>query len=145
MKITEQNVVEQLHKKNEKALFYAVDQYGGFIKAMIKKYLGNLEMIQDECLDDVLLLIWNNSIHFDPSKNTFKNWIAAITKHKAIDYQRQYQKFLQQQQCENHMLVDFNDAETKLMDTVLSTQTDCFRKGSLILTDEIFEVELGGE
>ena len=71
MKITEQNVVEQLHKKNEKALFYVVDQYGGFIKAMIKKYLGNLEMIQDECLDDVLL-IWNNSFHFDPSKNTFK-------------------------------------------------------------------------
>lgn len=124
MKITENNVVEQLHMKNEKALFYIVDQYGGIIKAIIRKYLGNLEMIQDECLDDVLLLIWNNSSHYDPSKNTLKNWIAAITRHKAIDYQRQYHKFLKQQQFKDHMLVDFKDAETKMMDTILSSQTE---------------------
>lgn len=49
MMITEENVVEQLFKKNEKALFYVVDQYGGTIKAVMKKYLGNLEIIQDEC------------------------------------------------------------------------------------------------
>ena len=64
MKITEENVVEQLMMKNEKALFYIVDQYGGIIKSLIKKYLGNLETIQDECLDDVLLLIWNNVIYY---------------------------------------------------------------------------------
>lgn len=124
MKITENNVVEQLHMKNEKALFYVVDQYGGIIKAIIRKYLGNLELIQDECLDDVLLLIWNNSSHYDPSKNTLKNWIAVITKHKAIDYQRQYTKFLLQQEFEDHMLVDFKDAEMKMMETILSSQTE---------------------
>lgn len=45
MKITEENVVEQLMMKNEKALFYIVDQYGGIIKSIIKKYLSNLEII----------------------------------------------------------------------------------------------------
>jgi len=94
MKITEKNVVEQLIMKNEKALFFIVDQYGGIMKSIIKKYLGNLESIEEECLDDVLLLIWNNIMYYDDSKNSLKNWIGAITKHKAIDYQRQYKKFL---------------------------------------------------
>ncbi|MCF8886972.1 sigma-70 family RNA polymerase sigma factor [Priestia megaterium] len=29
---------------------------------------------------------------FDPEKNTFKNWVAAVAKYKAIDYQRKYIK-----------------------------------------------------
>src|SRR4051812_15685120 len=96
MKITEENVVKQLKFKNEKALFYIVDHYGSTIKMIIQKYLGNLKMIQDECLDDVLLLIWKNIDSYDKTKNSLKNWIAAITKYKAIDYQRQYKKFLNQ-------------------------------------------------
>lgn len=124
MKITEENVVEQLLQKNEKALFYIVDQYGGIIKSIIRKYLGNLEIIQDECFDDVLLLIWHNINYYDKSKNSLKNWIAAITKHKSIDYQRQYNKFLLQQEVEDHMLIDFNHAETKMMETVFSSQTE---------------------
>lgn len=42
----------------------------------------------EECLDDVLLAIWQNIGAFDERKNTFKQWIAAIPKHRAIDYQR---------------------------------------------------------
>src|SRR5699024_8517635 len=110
MKITEENVAEQLLQKNEKALFYIVDQYGGIVKSIIRKYLGNLEIIQDECFDDVLLLIWHNINYYDKSKNSLKNWIAVITKHKSIDYQRQYKKFLLQQEVEDHMLIDFNHA-----------------------------------
>ncbi|MFO1446049.1 hypothetical protein KDN24_23175 [Bacillus sp. Bva_UNVM-123] len=111
MKIIEDNVVEQLIAKNEKALFYIVDQYGGIIKAITKKYLGNLEIIQYECFDDVLLLVWQNITSYNKDKNSLKNWIAAITKYKAIDYQRQYKKFLLQRELEDYMLVDPNRAE----------------------------------
>ncbi|MEO4055172.1 sigma-70 family RNA polymerase sigma factor [Solibacillus sp. CAU 1738] len=124
MKITEENVAEQLLVKNEKALFFIVDEYGSIIKSIIKKYLGNLEIIQDECLDDVLLLVWQNIASYDKNKNSLKNWIAAITKYKSIDYQRQYKKFLHQQEIEEHMLVDFNNAETKIMENTLSSETE---------------------
>ncbi|WP_422660112.1 sigma-70 family RNA polymerase sigma factor [Paenibacillus sp. EC2-1] len=116
MKITEENVVKQLTVKNEKALFYVIDQYGGLIKAVIKKYLGNLEIIQDECFDDVLLSVWQNISSYDKSKNSLKNWIAAITKYKAIDYRRQYTKFLLQHELEDHMLVDPHNAESKIIE-----------------------------
>ncbi len=124
MKIREENVVEQLIIRNEKALFYIVDQYGGIIKAIIKKYLGNLEIIQDECFDDVLLSVWQNIASYDKNKNTIKNWIAAITKYKAIDYQRQYKKFLLQSELEDYMLVDTNSAETEIIENTLSSQTE---------------------
>jgi len=144
MKITEENVVEQLMMKNEKALFYIVDQYGGIINSIIKKYLGNLEIVQDECLDDVLLLIWNNIIYYDERKNSLKNWIAVITKHKAIDYQRQYKNFLLQQEFEDHMLVDFNHAETQVMDNILSSQAEQLLS-SLKKEDQLLFIQHYGE
>jgi len=35
-----------------------------------------------------LLAIWDNIDSFDEDKNSFKNWVAAISKYKSIDYQR---------------------------------------------------------
>ncbi|MEI5914402.1 sigma-70 family RNA polymerase sigma factor [Bacillus albus] len=92
MKITEENVAMQLRKKNEKALYFIIDQYGGLIKSIIQKHLASFQDVQEECMDDVLLAIWNHIEKYDEEKNTLKNWIAAITKYKSIDYARKYTK-----------------------------------------------------
>lgn len=39
MKINEENFLDQLKKKNEKALDYVIDTYGWIIKSVIKKHL----------------------------------------------------------------------------------------------------------
>ncbi|WP_321832929.1 sigma-70 family RNA polymerase sigma factor [Clostridium butyricum] len=90
MKINEENFLNQLKKKNEKALDYVIDTYGWIIKSVIKKHLYNLQSVQDECINDVLLGLWNNIDKFDENKSEFKNWIAGIAKFKAIDYKRKY-------------------------------------------------------
>lgn len=36
--------------------------------------------------------MWNNIESFDEEKGEFKNWIAAISKYKAIDYKRKFFK-----------------------------------------------------
>ncbi|MBE5959107.1 MAG: sigma-70 family RNA polymerase sigma factor [Lachnospiraceae bacterium] len=94
MIITEDNVIQQLQKKNESALMYVIDEYGGLIKSVISKNMSCLREEQTECMNDVLLAIWEHIESFDPSKNQFKNWIAAIAKYKAIDYMRKYKKEL---------------------------------------------------
>ncbi|KAJ53721.1 RNA polymerase sigma-70 factor [Clostridium tetanomorphum DSM 665] len=43
MKINEENFIRYLKKKNEKALDYIIDVYGGLIKSIVKKHLYNLE------------------------------------------------------------------------------------------------------
>ncbi|WP_286674445.1 sigma factor, partial [Clostridium sp. ZBS14] len=84
----EENFIFELKKKNEKALYYVIDNHGWIIKSVVKKHLYNLQSIQDECINDILLGIWNNIEKFDSSKGSFKNWIAGISKFKCIDYKR---------------------------------------------------------
>lgn len=51
-----------------------------------------MKNVQQECINDILLGIWNNINSFDESKNEFKNWMAGIAKFKVIDYKRKYLK-----------------------------------------------------
>lgn len=95
MKINEENYMDQLQKHNEKALLYVIDEYGGLLKAVISKSLFQMQGYREECMNDVLLAIWDHIDSFQPEKNkknSFKNWIAAIARYKAIDYLRKYQQ-----------------------------------------------------
>lgn len=92
MKIDENNFIQQLRLKNEQALMYVIDEYGGLIKWVIRKNMSGLEGQMEECLNDVLLAIWKNIDYFDEEKNSFKNWVAAVSKYRSIDYMRKNQK-----------------------------------------------------
>ncbi|RJE83948.1 sigma-70 family RNA polymerase sigma factor [Paenibacillus sp. 1011MAR3C5] len=88
MSISEDNVVKHIKKRNESALAFIVRTYGGLLAAIIKRHVQFNEQEYEECLDDVLLAVWHHIDSFDEERNTFKQWIAAIAKHRAIDYQR---------------------------------------------------------
>lgn len=90
MKVTEKNFVEELKRKNEKALEYVIMQYGWIIKSIVRKQLYHLESHEEECINDILMGIWNNINQFDPSRNHFGNWVAGICKYKTFDYMRKY-------------------------------------------------------
>ncbi|WP_297421360.1 sigma-70 family RNA polymerase sigma factor [Clostridium sp.] len=94
MKIDNVNFISQLIKRNEKALDYVIENYGWIIKSIVKKHLYNLQDFQEECINDVILGIWNNIESFDESKSEFRNWVAGIAKFKSIDYKRKYLKSL---------------------------------------------------
>lgn len=101
MKITEKNFIFQLKKKNERALEYVLDNYGWIIKSIVKKNLYNMKSHEEECINDILLGIWNNIDSFDEEKNTFKSWVAAVSKYKTIDYRRKYLKDLKNENIDN--------------------------------------------
>ncbi|MDM5190244.1 sigma-70 family RNA polymerase sigma factor [Bacillus sp. DX4.1] len=121
MKITEENVVKQLRKRNEKALYFVIDQYGGLIRSIIRKHLSSLEDVQEECMDDILLAIWDHIDKFEEEKNTFKNWLAAVTKYKAIDYCRKYAKIAERQTVEQ---ADDITVENKTLEDKVSSEME---------------------
>jgi len=87
LKINEENVVQQIKQKNEKAIRFMIDEYGGLLHSIIKRQ--NIQHHElEECLDDVLLSVWNNIHSYDSTKNSFKQWVAAIANYKAIDMRR---------------------------------------------------------
>jgi RNA polymerase sigma factor (sigma-70 family) len=95
LRVTDENVVQQIKLKNEETIPYLLKTYGGLLNAIIRRYMnGNLQDIE-ECLADVLVSIWFHIDSFDSTKNEFKQWIAAIAKYRAIDYMRKSEKLKQ--------------------------------------------------
>ena len=90
LKIDNNNFIYYLCIKNEDALMYVIDEYGGLIKAVIRKNMSCLKQKQEECFNYVLLSIWEHIESYHPDRNSFKNWIAAIAKYKSIDYMRKH-------------------------------------------------------
>lgn len=90
----EENLVEQITKKNSKALDFLVDSYGNLLHKVIFSVLGPYgeRGVKEECLNDVLLSIWDNIAMFSGSPEKFPHWICVIAKYKSIDYQRKLVK-----------------------------------------------------
>lgn len=96
MRISEANVVQQIKLQNEDSIAYVLKEYGGLLHAIIRKYLHGKPQDIEECIADVLISIWFNIHAFDPEKNEFKQWIAAIAKYRAIDYVRKLERSKEQ-------------------------------------------------
>ncbi|MGL5695317.1 MAG: sigma-70 family RNA polymerase sigma factor [Peptostreptococcaceae bacterium] len=83
-------MIKYIKKKNEEGMEILIDRYNGLITSVIRHHLGLLINYEEECVSDTLLAIWDNIDGFQPHKNSFKNWICAVAKYKAIDYKRKY-------------------------------------------------------
>src|SRR5690606_27636723 len=56
--------------------------------------------------------------------NSLKNWLAAISKYKAIDYKRKYIKLKEKQQAHNDELKDQKTQDWQEMKKELSLETE---------------------
>lgn len=124
MRIGEHNFIQQLQLHNEKALVYVIDEYGGLLMSIIRKQLFGVPHRQEECFNDVLLKIWQNIADFDESKNSFKNWAAAITRYRAIDYLRQYQRELATVNIEDTTIVKEDRILAKMIEREISEEVE---------------------
>lgn len=93
MEINERNFVKQLKRKNENALLYVIENYGWVLKTVVKRQMGTLPQMWDDCMNDTLLAVWDNIESFDPAKSEFQNWLAGVCRFKALTYVRKYIEF----------------------------------------------------
>lgn len=121
MKISETNYLRQLRRRNEKALLYVIDAYGGLLHSIVSKHLYAASDSQEECLNDIFYAIWENIESYDEARSSFKNWIAGIARYKALDYLRRYLKTAGRQMN----LEEWVSAGEKAS---VQQQEDCFRE-----------------
>lgn len=69
--INDCNFIDRIAKKDERALYYVIDKYGGLMQSVVRKYLHLMPDKCEECVDDVLLAVWQQINRFDPKKNEF--------------------------------------------------------------------------
>ena len=96
MKVTEDNYLDELRKKNQEALAFIITSYGGLVMSIVQKHLYLMKEKQEECFDDVFLSVWYHIERYDEMQNSFKNWIAAVAKNQSIDYLRKYKRELEE-------------------------------------------------
>lgn len=87
----EENFIRYLRRKNPKALDYVFNNYGNLIFKVAYSVLNNRQL-SEECVNDVLLKIWNNIDSFDKGDDKFKSWLIVMTKYTAIDILRREKK-----------------------------------------------------
>lgn len=78
MKVTEDNFIPLLCQKHEKALEYCMLHYGGLVKAVIHRYLGNLPEYEEECQNDVFFAVWNHIDAYDPPAIHFLTGLQVL-------------------------------------------------------------------
>lgn len=108
-------IIKYIKNRKEEGLDMLIDKYSPIIKGVTRKYLFNLREYEEECLNDILLSIWNNIESFDAKKNTFRNWIISVSKYKAIDYKRKYLKELENLEIDLNLIRDSRSVETDIL------------------------------
>lgn len=89
MVIKEDNLIEELDKRNSEALEYIIQKYANLIFKVVIDVLGSDNREQaKECISDIYMLVWSKYKLYNPEKASFKNWLLAVSKYKAIDYKR---------------------------------------------------------
>ncbi|MGG5460679.1 sigma-70 family RNA polymerase sigma factor [Clostridium sp. B9] len=108
-------IIKYIKKRKEDGLDMVIDKYLPIIKGVIRKYLFNIMEYEEECLNDILLSIWNNINSFDESKNSFKNWVISVSKYRAIDYKRKYLKETENLEIDLNLIEDKNNVESNIL------------------------------
>lgn len=124
MRITEENFIQQLKNRNEKALEYVIDNYGWILKTVIKKHLFYLQDYYEECMNDCLMGIWENICYYDPQKSGFKNWVGGIAKYKSLNYARKYLKDLENDSIEDLTIPAEDDSLKEILTKEISEETE---------------------
>lgn len=116
MKINEDSFIGELKNKNPKALDYLVNNYSNLIFKVVISVLGSDKREEAmECLNDVLLKVWEKINYHDESKSKFTSWLIAVSKYNAIDYKRKLYKIENECNIDELMLADERTIEEQIV------------------------------
>lgn len=83
--MVEEKIIKLLKAKDQEGLNLLIENYSGILYSIIKRVLIKFPYLQDEVLNDALLGVWDHIDSFDPTRSSFKNWLASVARYKAID------------------------------------------------------------
>lgn len=107
--------LKDLKRQNPKALDYFIDNYSNLIFKIANGVLNNRELSK-ECLNDVILKVWNNIDNFHKSISEFNVWVMAITKYTAIDILRKEKRHYNIEDITGINVVNNENLENKVLD-----------------------------
>lgn len=87
----EKEIIEQIRNRNEAGINNLIKYYSPLIKYVIAPILPN-EQDREECLSEVIMLIWDKIDYFDEHKGSWRSYITAIARNNALNRLRNASK-----------------------------------------------------
>lgn len=81
---SENELVDLLQQRNEKAYTYLYDNYSGALYGIIHSIISDTETAND-VLQEVFINIWSKIESYDPAKGRLFTWMLNIARNAAID------------------------------------------------------------
>lgn len=108
IKLSEEQLISLLLKKDEKGFNYLYDNYAAALFGVITRMVSSKEYA-DEIMQDVFVKIWKNIAQFDPEKGRLYTWMLNLARNTSIDYLRS--KGFQNEQKNQSIPESVNDSE----------------------------------
>jgi RNA polymerase sigma-70 factor (ECF subfamily) len=121
--MTDVKWLELLEKSPKKAHTMLIEEYGGYVYAVVIDKLRNLcssEEIED-CVSDVFVELFTNIHNFDNSKGSLKSYISVISKRAAINAYRRLS-------YRQHITMSADDEETEIPVSADNPEEDVQKK-----------------
>lgn len=85
--VQEQEIIELLHKRDEKGIAELLRHYGPLIKYVIAPILESPQD-REECLGETVMKIWDKIGQFNEQRGSFKAWVTSIARNTALNHRR---------------------------------------------------------
>lgn len=83
----EAEIIAGLKDGDNQAMEALMQQYGPFLRYILTPMLPNTGE-REECFSEVITRIWQKQAQYDPTKGSWKAWMAAITRNTALNWNR---------------------------------------------------------
>jgi len=80
--------LERIANGDESAVREIIDEFGGLIYRLARRYLDKVDPEIDDAVQDVFVEIWLSAKRFDPTKGSEASFIATLAHRRLIDAQR---------------------------------------------------------
>ena len=85
MIVTDENYIDLLKQKDQRALEYFIDKDGWIVKSILfRSALPHQERM--DCMNDTFFAIWQNAGRYDEAKASFTTWVAGVTRYCILNY-----------------------------------------------------------
>lgn len=84
-------LIDQLCQREQKALEEFTRRYSPLMRYIISPILTD-EQDREECLADVVLLVWERIGLYDPDRGAFSTWLTILTRNTALNRARKHRQ-----------------------------------------------------
>lgn len=104
--MTDQELCRLIRLDAKTGLSTAIDLYGGIVKAVLSRVLGNRPQDIDDCMGTVFCRLWQKIGSVDPENGNLKAWLCRVARNVALDLLR----------CEGEQLLPLDEERLGLPD-----------------------------